>query len=187
MIGGEWPRRKRIRLEYHDYSQDSAYFVTVCTHDRQQLFGMGEAVFVGAHPCVRPPTGAEALTPAGKMVEKWLYKLESKYPDHYIDCYVIMPDHVHFIIVRCGTAGGHMGPPLPNVLQWFKTQTTNDYIRGVKEDTFPPFTEKVWQRSFYEHIIKDPQDMQEIRRYIYENPLKRAAEKEEEYPWNLKR
>lgn len=173
----ELPKRKRIRLENYDYSQNNAYFVTICTHGRQRLFGYAAVSPVGAHPCVRPSA-------AGEMVEKWINKTAEKFPEYIIEPYIIMPDHIHLIIIICGAAGGHAGPPLQDVIRWFKTQTTNEYIRGVKSGIYPPYNKKIWQRSFYDHIIRNSSDMTETVKYIYDNPLKWYAEHKEENQWN---
>jgi len=77
--------------------------------------------------------------------------------------------------------GGHIGPPLrvhPNVnrplyamIQWFKTMTTNEYIRNVKQNRWEPFDGKLWQRDYYEHIIRNETSLQNIREYIVNNPV----------------
>ena len=72
--------------------------------------------------------------------------------------------------------GGHIGPPLrgieslSTIIQWFKTMTTNEYIRGVKSDIFPGFNKRIWQRDYYEHVIRDENDLNNIREYIINNP-----------------
>ena len=164
-----YPERKRLRLENFDYSQNNAYFVTICTDKRQHLFDEIALDSVGADPCVRP-------SDVNNMLMKWLNKIEEKFSDYILDMYAIMPDHIHFIVIKCGTVGGHMGPPLQDVIQWFKTQTTNEYIQGVKTGIYKPFNKKIWQRSYYDHIIRNKQDLQETRKYIYENPVKWYAE-----------
>lgn len=85
--------------------------------------------------------------------------------------------------------GGHAGPPqqrnstqqpdfepclasVPGIIQWFKTMTTNKYIQGVKEGQFSPFNRKLWQRNYYEHVIRDEKSLQRIREYIINNPAK---------------
>ena len=111
----ELPVRKHTRLREHDYSQPGYYFITICTHNRQSLF----TPFVGAHLCVRPP--ADVCFPV-----RWLYELEQKYPGIEIDCCAVMPDHIHFILA---VTGAHIGAPLQEMIKWYKTQTTNEYIR----------------------------------------------------------
>lgn len=160
----EFPKRKIVRLQDYDYSMNGAYFVTICTYERQNLFG--EIVCdVGANPCVRPKKSSE-------MIEQFLLKLQDKFQDVIINSYVVMPDHMHFILCKVSETGEHMGSPLQQILQWFKTQTTNEYIKGVKSGLYSPFNKHIWQRSYYEHIIRNKQDFEEIQKYIYENPYK---------------
>ena len=66
----------------------------------------------------------------------------------------------------------HVGAPLPTIVQWFKTMTTNEYIRGVKQLGWPPFPGKLWQRNYYEHIIRDETALDRIRQYIANNPAR---------------
>jgi REP element-mobilizing transposase RayT len=68
--------------------------------------------------------------------------------------------------------GEHIGSPLRRVVQWFKTMTTNEYIRGVKNLGWAPFDGKLWQRNYYEHIIRDDLSYQRISHYIRNNPAK---------------
>ncbi len=159
------PQRKQIRLKEYDYSQNNAYFITICTQNRRNLFG--EVVYdaVGAHLRVRPNN-------PDKLIEKWLFELENKFPGVTVDCYVIMPNHIHFILFCSARAGVCAGAPLPEIIQWFKAQTTNEYIRGVKTGLYPPFEKHVWQRNYYEHVIRNEEDLFETRKYIDENLLK---------------
>ncbi len=119
-----------------------------------------------------------------------MLRLNEKYDNIKIDDYVIMPNHIHFILIIdnnlffanvgadlcvCPNEGEHTGSPLPRIIQWFKTMTTNEYIRNVKNGIAIPFDEKLWQRNYYEHIIRNDKKLYEIRTYIQNNPLK----------WNL--
>ena len=65
-----------------------------------------------------------------------------------------------------------VGAPLPEIIKWFKSQTTNAYIRWVKEGLLLPFDKHIWQRNYYEHVIRNDQDLDETRAYIQYNPLK---------------
>ena len=162
------PKRKQVRLKNFDYSKNNTFFVTICTHESAHLFGDIVSDEVGAHLCVRPNRPEQ-------IIEKWLRELESKYMNAKILSYIIMPDHIHFILYNPGfydETGAHIGAPLPDIIKWFKTQTTNEYIRGVKEGLFPPFDRHIWQRNYYEHVIRDQNDFDTKRRYIYENPLR---------------
>lgn len=82
-----------------------------------------------------------------------------------------MPDHLHFILLM---TGGNNAAALPEMIKWFKTQTTNDYIRQVKAGRFPPFENHIWQRGYYEHVIRNEDDLYETRKYISENPARWA-------------
>ena len=79
-----------------------------------------------------------------------------------------MPDHVHAIIVL---TGDHTGSPLQEILNWYKTMTTNDYIRYVKMGLYPPYDTAVWQRSYFDHVIRNRDDLYEMRKYIVNNPI----------------
>jgi putative transposase len=76
------------------------------------------------------------------------------------------------LILDSGAPGGeHAGSPLHTVVQWFKTMSTNDYIRNVKQKAWPPFNKKLWQRNYFEHIIRNEKSFQGIANYIYNNPI----------------
>lgn len=78
---------------------------------------------------------------------------------------------------RGAILGEHIGSPLHRVVQWFKTMTTNEYIKGVKNHGWPPFDRKLWQRNYYEHIIRNAQSYHRIAQYIVDNPLKWQQDK----------
>jgi len=127
------------------------------------------------------------LNDAGRMVGKWWAELNHKFPNVRTDEYIIMPNHFHGIIIIVGAdlrvcpdnksgahanqRGAHAGAPLPEIVQWFKTMITNEYIRGVKRSGWPPFRGRLWQRNYYEHIIRDEDALNRIRQYIANNPL----------------
>ncbi len=90
------PRRKTIRLQNYDYSQNGAYFVTICTAHKRPLFG----VVRRGDPFGRPPVPAYVeLSETGRIVESYLTEIPSHYPDVHLASYVIMPDHIHMILV----------------------------------------------------------------------------------------
>lgn len=160
------PCRKNLRLKYYDYSQTGYYFVTICTEAKKHFFG--EIV-----------NGIMVLNDAGKMVEKWYFELQNKYHDIELHQYIIMPNHVHFIIAIAASQDSctHIGVPLQTIVQWFKTMTTNRYIKGVKNGEYPPFEKQIWQRNYYEHVIRNNKELQEIREYIINNPTKWELDK----------
>ncbi len=75
-------------------------------------------------------------------------------------------------------AGGHISPPLPAIVQWFKTMTTNEYIRGVKQHGWAAFSQRLWQRNYYEHVVRNDLDLNDVREYILSNPKKWALDRE---------
>lgn len=169
--------RRSIRLRNYDYTQAGAYFVTICVQHRESLFG--EIIGGKMHP-----------NDAAHMVAHWFAELEHKFHDIECDAFVCMPNHVHFIVINVGadphnrpdippsrqTQTGQTrrsaptGPPLSEVIQWFKSMTTNAYIRGVKQNNWQPFPGKLWQRNYWDHIIRNETELHRIREYIHNNP-----------------
>jgi putative transposase len=127
------------------------------------------------------------LNEAGRFVERWWRKIPQKFVGVELDYSVIMPNHFHGIIANVGAdqrvcpktgAGEHTGSPLHRVIQWFKTMTTNEYIKGVKEKGWKPYKKRFWQRSYYEHIIRNERELLRIREYILNNPPKWCLDRE---------
>jgi REP element-mobilizing transposase RayT len=167
--------RKSIRLKNYDYSKEGLYFITICTHNRENLFGKIIDENVGADLRVCPNdenTNINKLNIAGKMIEKWLLELPNKFKHIKIDEYIIMPNHIHFIIEISYQQGEHIGSPLQTIIQWFKTMSTNEYIKMVKNNELPNFDKRIWQRNYYENIIRNDEVHQKIIEYIENNPLK---------------
>ena len=165
----ELPKRKHIRLKGYDYSAHGAYFVTICTEGRRELFPF----CVGAAPCGRPH-------PARQLAEEYLLRLPEKFQHITLSKWVVMPNHVHFLLYmkEMDASGGHTGPPLPRIVGWYKTMTTNGYMRAVRTGILPLFEKKIWQRGYYEHIIRNDRDYQDVWNYIDQNPARWA---EDEY------
>ena len=159
------PERKPQRLHEYDYSQNSAYFVTICTHGRIHLFGMVQ-------------NNAVVLNDSGNMVMQRLEHI-SNGADVTVDKYVVMPNHIHAIIMidRDGitTVPGPAQGPFPTLSEYirrFKTITTKLYIDGVKDGHYPPFKKAIWQKSFHDRILRDANEYLSAWKYIDENPLK---------------
>ena len=93
-------------------------------------------------------------------------------PDRYtiavLDDFVVMPNHVHGIL-WFEPDGTSIGPSLRDVITWFKTVTTNHYIRGVRDTGWPPYDRHLWQRNYHEHIVRSNRDMERIRAYVRNN------------------
>lgn len=170
--------RRSIRLKGYDYSQAGAYFITICTHDRECIFGE-----------IRD--GQMHLNEIGKIIEtEWLKTAEIR-DNVELDACAIMPNHVHGIIIITGNAGtsdavgtndfknfvdvtdgAHGRAPLrrqPNsigsIVAGFKATVTKQ-INTIRNTPGAP----VWQRNYYEHIIRNEEAFTRIQRYIIENP-----------------
>ena len=154
-------QRKTRNYSVDDFSS-GAFFVTINAQKREKIFGNIEYDdYVGATLCGRPHN-------PHIMVIKWLLELEDKYPGLMVDYFVIMPDHIHFIVFL---PSGHIGPPLSRVVGWFKSMTTNEYIRNVKKGLYPPYDKSVWQRGYFAEKIDSEQMLYSARKYIEENPI----------------
>jgi len=150
------PRRKNLHLQHYDYSQPGFYFLTICTYHHRSLFGT-------------VVDGIMQLDNAGKMVDQHWKALTKKFENLDLHEHVVMPNHVHGIIE---INAPNPDVPLSRIVQWFKTITTNAYIRGVKNEHWPPFRYRFWQRNYYEHVIRNDDSLREISEYICTNPLR---------------
>ncbi len=160
------PSRKNNRLENFDYGNIGCYFVTLCTKDRQRLFVI-ESDIVG--------NGLSAVPLQNTIIHKWIRETENKFSSIVFDKYVIMPDHLHFII---RIKERYTDRSLQDVMRFFKAMTTNEYIRCVKDGMLPKFNKKIWQKSYYDHIIRNQADYNEKFEYIENNPKKRILNKQ---------
>lgn len=150
----ELSKRKKIRLKDYDYSQNAIYFITLCTKDRQNLLWN-----VGA-TCGRLNTELP-LSDVGEIVNTEIQKIDSIYENAEINKYVIMPNHIHMLIIlRDENRRPQVAPTISRILQQFKGSITK--LVGFS----------IWQKSFYDHIIRDELDYQKIWEYIETNPLK---------------
>lgn len=159
--------RRTIRLRGHDYAGGGSYFVTICAQVRWPWFGE-----------VRD--GVVFLSDAGYMVDAQWRLLATRFSGISLDTFVVMPDHMHGIIhisakdtapsgdeCLSGTAPGSLG----RIVQVFKARTTNVYAEHVRDSVWPPFSGRLWQRNYYEHIVRGEGDLARIRAYILHNPL----------------
>ena len=154
-----FPRRTPPRLRGFDYSSANGYFVTIRSSDRRPRFG---------EVC----NGQLLLSPAGSMVVETWRSIPSQFPSVIIDEYIAMPDHFHGVLFLGVDPDSQFTerPKLGAVIQWFKTVTTNQYIRGVRHNDWPPFDKKLWQRYYNDHIVRNAADLDRIRAYITANP-----------------
>lgn len=115
---------------------------------------------------------AQRINEIGKLIEYWWREITRHFENAGVDEYVIMPDHVHGIIQIKNVGVDRCVDPLGKIVQWFKTMTTNEYIKNIKSNNWPRFHCRLWQRNYYERIIRNELEMNRIRKYIRENPLR---------------
>jgi putative transposase len=190
------PNRRSIRLKYYDYSQPGEYFITICTYEHNCM--LGEII-----------NGKMRLNEIGKIVEEEWMRTEIIRPDVQLDSYVIMPNHVHGIIIlnegrrmlqsdipvgaNCHSPhekprnnilnnGAYINTPLQSTF-CSPSNTIGAIIRGLKSTTTKRINEirgtsgiRFWQRNYYEHIIRNDKELNNIRDYIHNNVLKWAFE-----------
>ena len=153
MYNPEIHHRRTIRLQEYDYSSDGLYFITICTHQHKTILG-------------KNIDGQMTLSRSGEIIEKVWNELNIKFPNIICHEYTIMPNHLHGIIQIKNDIVGGQTPPLQqttlgNIIAFFKYKTT----KQVNSDT------PLWQRNYYEHIIRNQQAYEEIAAYIIENPI----------------
>ncbi|MFC1618133.1 transposase [Patescibacteria group bacterium] len=149
--------RRSPRLSDYDYSKTGYYFVTFNTQNRICFFGD-----VVNHGMI--------LDQAGEMIEKWWRKIAEKFSFVSLDEFIIMPNHLHGILqLQEQNDCSDRLSSLPDIIGWIKTMTTNEYIRNVDNLNWPSFDQKLWQRSFYDRIIRNEGELKRIREYIKNN------------------
>ena len=151
------PKRKHPRLKEYNYSSEGVYFVTICTQNKRQL--LSKIVGRGLAPAVK-------LTDYGEIAEQQLLLLPERFSFIEVDSYVIMPNHIHIIFwFKPEAAGASPRPTLSDVICGYKSLTTRE-CKKIKP------IDKLFQTSFYEHIIREGKDYEVKSQYILENPLK---------------
>lgn len=148
------PERKRNRLDHFDYSQNGAYFITICTKKRQNLFwNVGERN--------ARPNSDYKLSPYGNITDDAIKHISGLYNSVTVDKYVIMPNHIHMILLINKNGSAMRSPTtISTVINQFKGFITKQIGCSI------------WQKSFYDHIIRNTEDYQNIWQYIDNNPLK---------------
>ena len=162
--------RQANRLHTHDYSRDGYYYVTICAKDMVCYFGTVK-------------NNAMRLTATGIIAEQCWRAIPAHFPNTTLDEYIIMPNHLHGIIIvgradMCSTATHPARPnptdrskmTLPKIIQAYKSAVTRTARRENPNSAFG------WQKSYYDHVIRNDADLSRIREYIRDNPLKWALD-----------
>jgi len=160
--------RKSPRLRSFDYSTDGTYFVTICVQNMELRFG---AVV----------DQALQMNVAGEMVATVWQSNVLRYPGFELDSFIVMPNHIHGIVhIGSDPTKTADSASLIDFVQTFKSLTTLEYARGVRESGYPPYDRALWQRSFYDRILRDQQSLDAARQYIENNP-ERWLQRRDEY------
>lgn len=168
VIAMRLPQRKPQRLKNYDYSLNGYYFITICTHNKQHLFG-------------KILDGQMLLNEYGKIGEQELMQIPGRFANVSLDKFVVMPNHIHIIMVinyvataaNCQSGPQQSNPAersrpfptLPKIVGLYKSGAARR-IRALHGEI------TVWQKSYYDHIIRTDEDYQNIWHYIDTNPLK---------------
>ena len=153
--------RKALRLDGYDYSAQGVYFLTLCTQHRRCILSRVGRDDLGA-PCV-------CLTAAGCIVDRYIRSISAAYPHIVVDQYIIMPNHVHLLLTVLHNDGAP-GSSRPTAL-------IPRVVAALKRFTNREASCKLWQTSYYDHIIRDEADYTARYNYILDNPRRWAEDK----------
>ena len=163
-------RRRSIRLPGYDYSRTGCYFITICSFDREIIFG-------------KIADGNTVLSEIGIISAKYLEQIPNHFENVFVDEYVVMPNHIHIIITILNDVGVQNIEPLQNKYQNIIPKSIGSIVRSYKASVTRwcksnGFEEFKWQRNYYEHIIRNDEDFFRIREYIRNNPLQWELDEE---------
>ena len=174
MMKPTFPIRKPNRLPDFDYTQNGAYFITVCTRDRETLFGVVGAATcrpqeknhtLAAPRCPQETLGSPQVTLSdiGKTVESAILQIPLVYPSVTVERYIVMPDHIHLILMfhASDTDGRQVAAP-----------TVSMIVGNMKRYVSKEIGRSVWQKGFYDHVIRGEKDYIETMQYIDNNPVR---------------
>lgn len=144
--------RQSIRLQGYDYSQEGHYFITICTYRHLPLFG----------EIIKEEIKKNQI---GDIVNRQWLQISERFKGVHLDVFVVMPNHIHGII---SILESYPGQTIGKIIGAYKSLAANEYIKLCKMNNLP--VEKLWQRNYYEHVIRDEQDFSRIVDYIQNNP-----------------
>ena len=145
--------RQSIRLKGYDYASAGSYFITICTQDRRHLFGQID-------------NDVMHLSKWGQIIEEQWLALPERFPNVGLGSFVIMPNHVHFILEILA----HKDVTMGNVVGAFKSLCVHNILKQQKAENYDIIVGKIWQRNLWEHIIRHEKEWLFINNYILHNP-----------------
>lgn len=176
------PTRHSLRLREYDYGATGAYFVTVCTRDRISLFGEIDH-------------GIMMLIEFGDIVTACWADLPHHFPNLQLDCFIVMPNHIHGLIEITNerpenSVGAQHAAPVPAAPLHYSRRNVQPGSLGAIVRSFKAASARrinfssgtpgatIWQRNYYEHVVRDESELQRVREYIVNNPAQWAEDEE---------
>lgn len=158
-------RRRSLRLKNYNYAQAGAYFVTLCTQNRESLFG--EII-----------NGVMRLNTIGRIVVDQWHAIPHRFADVELDEFVVMPNHIHgiFVIVGAPLAGAldrataRVAPTVGDIVGAYKSLCVHHGLEWIKQNEPNRILGQLWQRNYWEHIVRNEPELHRIREYTRNNP-----------------
>ncbi|MBQ9099387.1 MAG: hypothetical protein IJY50_08175 [Clostridia bacterium] len=158
------PQRKNTRLLGFDYNSPGAYFITICTQGKRKI--LSRIIAVGGDVLDAPfgDLPHVELLPHGKIADKYINRLNNFYDDIKVDSYVIMPNHIHIMLIITETGASRTSPPTKQHAKLSR------FVSTLKRFCNKEYGQNIWQVSFNDHIIRNHEDYENHLKYIFENP-----------------
>ena len=180
--------RKELRLKDFSYSENAAYFITICCRNMEHLLAKTEtetsrdcqAVGVGvlddlSPPVLTRPGFVRTLTGTGEIVERKIVEMSESFSGADIDTFVVMPNHIH-LLMSIYQGKGSSRTPTPTAFSETNQKRSNEqipaFVSYLKRSTNRMSGQKIWQRGYYDHVIRDYPDYCRIWDYINNNPYR---------------
>jgi len=166
------PQRKQLRLNKYDYSKTGAYFVTMCVVDRHCILGR---IHVGVDALGDPPSKQNhtvELSSIGKSVEVQLHRFSQYYDNIKINRYIVMPNHIHMILIVSNGSPRASTPTIDNKNQTLADKTVPRFVSTLKRFIHKECGFTIFQRSYNDRIIRNEDELNFYRRYIQDNPIR---------------
>ena len=154
------PKRIPTRLNNFDYDRVGAYFITLCTEDRRQILSRIVGVDV-----LGDPKNVELLA-HGIVADKYINQMNEFYENVVVNRYIIMPDHIHLLLFVRNSGSPRTSTPTK------QTTKVSHFVSSFKRFCNKEYGGNIWQRGFYDHIIRNREDYEEHVKYIHENPVR---------------
>ena len=158
------PERKNIRLQNFDYNLNGKYFITICVKERKKLLSK---IFAAEHAFEQPKI---ILYEKGEIANKYITQMNDFYGEISIEKYTIMPDHIHLILC---VQNGQSGTPAPanRSKKHAANSAVSRFVSTFKRFCNKEYGENIWQSRYYDHVIRNDADYNEVLEYIENNPI----------------